>query len=171
MQQPRKKTPTGKKTYINPVNESGYKINPIVLETKKQMEAEYIKQMQRRQTFVVDTNPLGISYYGFGQLNRAPKKLVQTTQILESRNDQGKDRNHAEYRKTSTGESSNDLLLRQTSSTAFVRQRPEEKIQDEVHDLLRLRARLRRTGQIEEGSGLHRIELARKHSQRIIDVQ
>ena len=48
---------------------------------------------------------------------------------------------------------------------------PENVEVHEVQDVTDLRARLRRTGQIEEGSGLHRIELARKHSQRIIDVQ
>ena len=161
-----------KKTYTVPVNESGYKINPIVVETQRQIETEN-KKKRRGGSFIIDTNPLGLP------LNEPPLRANgyrgEARRILES-----KPKKQSETRKTSTGESSNVIVVRQPSNAGYVRRKPQEAgrsqtVQNaelqEVQDVTDLRARLRRTGQIEEGSGLHRVELARQHSHRVIDVQ
>ena len=148
------------------MNESGYKINPIVLETQRQMEEEQ-EEKRRGESFIIETNPLGLNYRG-----------------VERRNEPSTRTTHAQYRseaKESSGAgSSSVLVVRKPSNAGYVRRKPQETGRsvtaqnvesNEVGDVTDLRARLRRTGQIEEGSGLHRIELARQHSQRIIDVQ
>ena len=158
------KTPSPKKTYTNPVSESGYKINPIVLETQRQMENEY-KEERRGESFVIDTNPLGLNYRGVEKRNEPPLRATPY---------------RSEAKEISSAGSSNVLVVRQPSNVGYTRRKPQETGRSktpenvevhEVQDVTDLRARLRRTGQIEEGSGLHRIELARQHSQRIIDVQ
>lgn len=171
-----------KKTYPTAVSQSGYKINPIVLETQRQMEAED-ERKRRSESFTIDTNPLGLNYRELNDptMRAREYRTGQTKKTLENRNEQerspGKQNRE---RKTSKNESSNVLVVRQPSNAGYVRRKPQEAGRHEatqngesheVEHLTDLRARLRRTGQIEEGSGLHRIELARQHSQRIIDVQ
>ena len=173
-----------KKTYPNPISESGYKINPIVLETQRQME-NGSERKERGESFMVDTNPLGLNYLGGEKPNGPTKRTIEDRSeagnILENRKETDRNhRNQDEGRKTSRNESSNVLVVSQPSTSGYIRRKPQEAgrgnmIQNaelhEVHNASDLRARLRRTGQIEEGSGLHRVEIARQHSQRIIDVQ
>ena len=169
-----------KKTYPTAISQSGYKINPIVLETQRQMDVED-ERKRRSESFVIDTNPLGLNYRGVEKMNepmlRAREyRTGETRKIAEQEGSPGK-QNKA--RKTSRNESSNVLVVRQPSNAGYVKRKPQEtgrqettqNSESEVEHVTDLRARLRRTGQIEEGSGLHRIELARQHSQRIIDVQ
>lgn len=173
------KTISPKKTYPNPISESGYKINPIILETQREMETEN-EQKRRGESFIVDTNPLGLNYRGVEKRNepsmRTREYRSEAEKFFENRNGQERSpRKQNETRKTS--KSSNVLVVRQPSNAGYARRKQgrDETAQNvelhEVQDVSDLRARLRRTGQIEEGSGLHKIELARQHSQRIIDVQ
>ncbi|CAB4009295.1 myosin-IIIa isoform X2, partial [Paramuricea clavata] len=173
------RTISPKKTYPNPISESGYKINPIILETQREMETEN-EQKRRGESFIVDTNPLGLNYRGVEKRNepsmRTREYRSEAEKFFENRNGlEKRPRKQNETRKTST--SSNVLVVRQPPNAGYVRRKQgrDETAQSvklhEVQDVSDLRARLRRTGQIEEGSGLHKIELARQHSQRIIDVQ
>ena len=143
------------------------------------METEN-EQKRRGESFIVDTNPLGLNYRGVEKRNepsmRTREYRSEAEKFFENRNDQERSpRKQNETRKTS--KSSNVLVVRQPSNAGYARRKQgrDETAQNvelhEVQDVSDLRARLRRTGQIEEGSGLHKIELARQHSQRIIDVQ
>lgn len=148
-----------------------------MLETQREMEVE-VQRKRRSESFIVDTNPLGLNYRGIKKLNEPTTRAGEyrtgeTRKILEKRNEQ--ESNEARKR-----ESSNVVVVRQPSNVSYVRRKPQEAGRHEttqhgelheVENATDFRARLRRTGQIEEGSGLHRIELARQHSQRIIDVQ
>ncbi|XP_028393472.1 myosin-IIIb-like isoform X2 [Dendronephthya gigantea] len=163
---PKRKTPLSPKKYSAKIDESGYKINPILLEAEVETETEIRKR--RAGSFLIDSNPLGLNYDNTVR-DKEPRR--EDVVIINNRN--GQDR----ARKTSRNQSSN-VVVREPSQAGYVRRKPSESGRvtqngelHEVEDVSDLRARLRRTGQIEEGSGLHRIELARQHSQRIIDVQ
>lgn len=171
--QPKSVNPKGKassspKKCPTPISELGYKINPILLEAEMETETEI--QRRRAGSFLIDSNPLGLNY---DASIRADEHRRGNRIITDNRDGQGPSR------KTHRNESSN-VVVRQPSNAGYVRRKPlesgkvtnDEELQElhEVH-VSDLRARLRRTGQIEEASGLHRIELARQHSQRIIDVQ
>lgn len=157
-----------------------YKINPLIAESQREEENEG-QSVENEDTLVVDTSQLRYGYAG-ATPEKAEMKPMESTKWRsgESRNESSNvlpvrhtsnvaysKRNKKERKKSDQSVKKSDrsvpppVARRKMSTDKILAELPEVPYND-------LRARLRKTGQIEQNSGLHKIEIARKHSQRAV---